>query len=233
MTKITPSLRYEIISPYKRVRGRLVWHFRPKKTSLLKRFWTWYQNPSYNKLYRILGTLNNRPQIKAQVPSVSFKRTVIYFKSRLPRPKWEYVVIAFLLGLLLAPRSSHIVRFEPQGSAPAPKIMTFKPLKPLTEPQNAPQATLAAVYVPPPSPVVGNCGSDYYQQLVYQRESGCNTAAVNYLGCAGIGQACPGSKLPCTLYDWTCQNNYFTNYMLVVYGSWQAAWNSELTRGWW
>lgn len=80
---------------------------------------------------------------------------------------------------------------------------------------------------------VTNCGSDPYQILVYQRESGCKTNSVNSIGCTGIGQACPGSKLPCSLSDWDCQNNFFTAYMLSRYGSWASAWQSEVSRGWW
>ena len=136
------------------------------------------------------------------------------------------LLIAILI-ILAFPKPTHVIDVGGvPDTLPRPKTA-------LKAPDLSPQATLATIYVAPPQPVVGNCGSDYYQQLVYQRESGCNTAAVNYLGCAGIGQACPGSKLPCSLYDWVCQNNYFTSYMYAVYGSWAAAWNSELTRGWW
>lgn len=95
-------------------------------------------------------------------------------------------------------------------------------------------SSVSEVAVTPVPVILGvNCGTDPYQILVYQRESGCKTDSVNSIGCAGIGQACPGSKLPCSLSDWDCQNNYFTSYMLSRYGSWAAAWNSETSRGWW
>lgn len=93
--------------------------------------------------------------------------------------------------------------------------------------QNTPQTA--------PEPVVGvtNCGDNPYKQFIYQHESGCRTNAINPLGCAGIGQACPGSKLPCSLADFACQDAYFTNYAVSRYGSWEGAYNAWLRQGWW
>lgn len=64
----------------------------------------------------------------------------------------------------------------------------------------------------------GNAAKDF----IYMKESGCNPGAVNPGGCRGLGQACPGSKLPCG-NDYACQDAYFTNYMLNRYGTWEAA----------
>lgn len=80
---------------------------------------------------------------------------------------------------------------------------------------------------------VTNCGDNMYKQYIYSHESGCNTASVNSIGCAGIGQACPGSKLPCSLSDFACQDAYFTNYAISTYGSWEQAYNAWLRKGWW
>lgn len=66
--------------------------------------------------------------------------------------------------------------------------------------------------------------------FIYMKESGNNPAAVNSSGCRGLGQACPGSKLPCTDYDYQCQDNFFTSYMQNRYGSWQAAKSHWLAR---
>lgn len=59
--------------------------------------------------------------------------------------------------------------------------------------------------------------------FIYCHESGNNPANTNPGGCRGLGQACPGSKLPCTDHDYACQDAYFTKYMQDRYGSWEAA----------
>jgi len=71
------------------------------------------------------------------------------------------------------------------------------------------------------------------KSFIYMKESGNNPAAVNPIGCRGLGQACPGSKLPCSDSDYTCQDNWFTNYMLERYGSWEAARQFWLQNNWW
>ena len=59
--------------------------------------------------------------------------------------------------------------------------------------------------------------------FIYCKESGNDPNAVNSTGCRGIGQACPGSKLPCSGSDYACQDTWFTNYMQQRYGSWENA----------
>lgn len=84
----------------------------------------------------------------------------------------------------------------------------------------------ATVYAAPaPAPVaVSGCGDNFYKQFIYQHESGCSTAAINpSSGSCGLGQAWPCSKLPCSLSDWVCQDNFFNNYAIARYGSWEAA----------
>lgn len=80
----------------------------------------------------------------------------------------------------------------------------------------------------------GDCsGVPAAAAYIYEKESGCRTWAVNGGGCRGIGQACPGSKLPCGDYDFACQHEWFTGYMLGRYGSWDNAvafWNRN---HWW
>lgn len=78
----------------------------------------------------------------------------------------------------------------------------------------------------------GNCGDNMYKQYIYQKESNCNTAAVNSIGCRGIGQACPGSKLPCG-NDFACQDAWFSNYAQQRYGGWKGAYNFWLQNHWW
>lgn len=66
--------------------------------------------------------------------------------------------------------------------------------------------------------------------FIYCHESDNNPGAYNAGGCRGLGQACPGSKLPCTDSDYLCQDQWFTNYMSSRYGTWdiaKAAWQSR------
>lgn len=147
-------------------------------------------------------------------------------------------VVAGLLVLALWPRPGHIVYGDP--IAPAPHVVVPKPQVPLPETPLAHVEPLAPAPVPvpvvpvyvPPAPAIG-CGSDPYMAQIYMHESGCNTASVNSIGCAGLGQACPGSKLPCSLSDWACQNAFFVNYANSVYGSPAAAWAAWQVKHWW
>lgn len=96
--------------------------------------------------------------------------------------------------------------------------------------------------VAPPQGVVG-CGDNVYKQFIYKHESGCRTNAINSIGCIGLGQACPGSKLPCVVFDknghivnygtWDCQDAYFSNYAIKRYGSWENAYYFWLSHRWW
>jgi len=87
-----------------------------------------------------------------------------------------------------------------------------------------------------PKPVVGsvgNCGDNVYKQFIYQKESGCRTHIYNSIGCYGIGQACPGSKVAHCGADFACQDAWFSNYAIQRYGSWQAAYNFWVKNNWW
>jgi hypothetical protein len=101
-----------------------------------------------------------------------------------------------------------------QVSAPAPKIQTST--------NNV-------------GSVVANCGDNTYANYIYMHESGCSTTITNYLGCVGIGQACPASKLyaVCPNLDYTCENNYFTGYANSVYGGWAGAYSFWVAHSWW
>lgn len=84
-----------------------------------------------------------------------------------------------------------------------------------------------------PLKAVSGCGDNYYANYIYMHESGCRTDAVNSKGCRGIGQACPGSKLPCSNSDYACQNAFFTKYAMDRYGSWQRAYEVWQSQRWW
>jgi hypothetical protein len=90
----------------------------------------------------------------------------------------------------------------------------------------------AAAAMPAAPSVIAGCGDNSYAQFIYQHESGCNLNAVNAGGCRGIGQACPGSKLPCGA-DYACQNAFFTQYANDRYGGWSGAYSAWIAQGWW
>jgi resuscitation-promoting factor RpfB len=72
---------------------------------------------------------------------------------------------------------------------------------------------------------------------IISRESGWRLNARNSGGCLGLGQACPGSKLTnvCPNYatDAICQLQFFNNYAVKRYGSWNAAYNFWVVNHWW
>lgn len=93
-----------------------------------------------------------------------------------------------------------------------------------------------------PSPVIAptianvtDCGSDPYMAQIYQHESGCSTTRTNSIGCLGLGQSCPASKLlaVCPTMDWACENAWFTNYANNRYGSPAQAWAVWQVQRWW
>lgn len=109
----------------------------------------------------------------------------------------------------------------PERTLPTPVVTAVRP----------PADTASEAVATPTPTVVGGCGDNQYAQFIYQHESGCNLNAVNAGGCRGIGQACPGSKLPCSA-DYACQDAYFTAYA-ARYGGWPGAYAFWVANGWW
>ena len=91
----------------------------------------------------------------------------------------------------------------------------------------------AAKPTPPTTGGSTNCGDNIYKQYIYQKESGCRTTALNSIGCYGIGQSCPASKISHCGADFACQDAWFSNYAIGRYGSWEAAYNFWLKNHWW
>lgn len=91
----------------------------------------------------------------------------------------------------------------------------------------APTRTQAA-YVP-----VGS--ESEAKAFIYMKESGNNPAAINpSSGACGLGQALPCSKLPCTLQDYACQDNWFSTVYLKRYNfSWVTAKQFWEANHWW
>jgi uncharacterized protein YabE (DUF348 family) len=76
-----------------------------------------------------------------------------------------------------------------------------------------------------------------YADYVIEHESHWNPAALNSRGCAGLGQACPGSKLAAACPSWrtdpVCQMHFFNKYAVDRYGGWAGAYNAKKSKGWW
>ena len=70
--------------------------------------------------------------------------------------------------------------------------------------------------------------------FIYEHESGNNPGAINASsGACGLGQALPCSKMPCSLSDYACQDNFFTQYMQSRYGTWENAVAFWQSHRWW
>ena len=122
------------------------------------------------------------------------------------------------------------------------KIDVPKQLKPIEPVKAVEQAPLAPAPVPAPTPTPtpvapppasSGCGDNEYAHFIYMHESGCSTTALNSIGCYGIGQACPASKIAYCGSDYACQNEFFTQYANSRYGGWAGAYQAWLAQGWW
>lgn len=144
----------------------------------------------------------------------------------------------------LPPPETGISSESPQDaiSEPPPPSPVDQSGPPISEPQNATESVVSEPRgytspTPAPTPVrevAGDCGAVHpLAAEIYMRESGCRPWAYNSSGCRGIGQACPGSKLPCDDYDFWCQHEWFEGYAFSRYGSWEAAWAFWQSRHWW
>jgi len=124
--------------------------------------------------------------------------------------------------------AQHINNVEP----PKVAVVSTPEVKPAPTPTVVQPVTVQPKPVPQ-APVSPNCGSDPYMAYIYQHESGCRTDALNSIGCFGIGQSCPRSKIAHCGTDWSCQNAWFTNYAVTRYGSTLQAYNFWLANHWW
>jgi LysM repeat protein len=104
--------------------------------------------------------------------------------------------------------------------APAPAATAYR----ATTQTAKPRAAAAASY-----PVSGNAAKAF----IYAKESGNNPNATNPNGCYGIGQDCNGVLRDMCGANYACQDQYFTNYAMGRYGSWEAAYAFWQNNHWW
>lgn len=75
--------------------------------------------------------------------------------------------------------------------------------------------------------------SNSAKAFIYARESGNNPNATNPNGCYGLGQDCNGVvRIQCGA-DYACQDQFFTNYAMRRYGSWENALAFWQSHHWW
>lgn len=116
-----------------------------------------------------------------------------------------------------------VERALPQPPAPAPVAAPAVTTTYRAPAQQAkPRAT--ASY-----PVSGNAAKAF----IYAKESGNNPNATNPTGCYGIGQDCNGVVRNLCGANYACQDQYFTNYAMQRYGSWDAAYAFWQANHWW
>jgi len=71
-----------------------------------------------------------------------------------------------------------------------------------------------------------------YINYIFSRESCNDPGRLNAGGCRGLGQACPGSKLPCGPEDIACQVSWFNGYAQGK-GGWYASYQIWISKNWW
>lgn len=108
-------------------------------------------------------------------------------------------------------------------------VPTLKAVEPIVA------VAVQATPSPPQGGAVAGCGDNEYANYIYMHESGCVTDRVNSIGCLGIGQSCPGSKLTavCPNLDYACENSWFDNYAQTRYNGWYNAYLFWQQNHWW
>ncbi len=96
----------------------------------------------------------------------------------------------------------------------------------------SPKNSMAVVIAKPTVKVVP-IGCADAKSCIYSHESGNNPAAVNYLGCYGLGQDCNHIVRAMCSTDYACQDTYFSGYAVRRYGSWDKAWIFWSSHRWW
>lgn len=157
-----------------------------------------------------------------------------YLDKQLNKPLTLKHIIALGLILYAIWPSNRVIGVQQPIQIKVPQIVSKLP-----QTQKQPQTEAALATIKPEvvttqvtDPSITNCGDNIYKQFIYKHESGCNTGSVNAGGCRGLGQACPGSKLPCG-NDFACQDAYFSQYAQSRYGGWPQAYQAWLAQGWW
>lgn len=193
------------------------------------------------------------PYKKGRVPRIWLRNELSYrgFFKDLLKDIWKFfkfikrlyrkeLVIGSILVLALAPEPHHVkaeIPVKPSYMHPVERLQPVEaisiPVPGEVSPTPEPQPVVA-----PPAPVAvnnapSNCGDNFYANFIYSHESGCDTNRYNSIGCYGIGQSCPASKIAQCGADYACQNAWFTDYANRAYGGWANAYAFWLQNHWW
>lgn len=120
-----------------------------------------------------------------------------------------------------------------RANLPEKEIQDNSQEKALMEPQATTTGVVSSQEEKPastPQTPVENSTEIEAKAFIYHHESTTNPAAENSLGCYGLGQDCNGIVKDRCGADYQCQDDFFTDYMLRRYGSWQAAKSFWLSR---
>ncbi len=127
-----------------------------------------------------------------------------------------------------------LVNGKEVGRQPIQQIITQQPVTQIV-------AQGKAVQIPSDKSAVmaaaGISSADFaYADYVISHESGWRPNALNASGCAGLGQACPGSKLAAVCPNWQgdpiCQLRFFSKYA-SKYGGWAGSYNFWTRNHYW
>jgi outer membrane murein-binding lipoprotein Lpp len=169
----------------------------------------------------IIGAINNRQEIHSkniQIESKNFKLQKLETEFKQLNEDYEKAKTDNTLDSQKEQEyQKHIQELEDR----------YKALEVSKAEEKAAKALAAQVQIPKVAAASTGGSIDCNNQttakaFMYCHESGNDPTAMNAGGCRGLGQACPGSKLPCGA-DYACQDAWFTNYMQERYGSWEAA----------
>lgn len=137
----------------------------------------------------------------------------------------KLVLVILLSGMVIRPTAPFNKKVYAQ---PKPKAVKVSEPQIITEPvEPAPQ---------PESIQLEAVVTSDAMAFIFAHESSNNPTAINASsGACGLGQALPCSKLTniCSLDDVTCQTQFFTEYALARYGSWENAMAFWQTHLWW
>jgi hypothetical protein len=139
-----------------------------------------------------------------------------------PKPKWDTRIAP---QLARAEEQRRVQEDEARRAASAAEAQR--------QAEQAQQPSTSA-YIAPTAMYSAPVSTNDAKMFIYMHESGNNPGAINASsGACGLGQSLPCSKMGCSLSDYTCQDQWFTSYMLGRYGSWENARAFWLSHSWW
>lgn len=213
---------------------RRVEFFKHRRTNIYGRDWKGDILGLFTKLHLTITSHNFAVPLARTA-----KRLVSFYKAHRPKHIDIHIKITLtrviILGLLafnFYPHTSHTAAI---GSPVASKLYSVpSDIKPLKQPDLSPQSEVAVYVAPKPVITYPSSCSDP-KSCIYSHESGNDPTKYNGSGCLGLGQACPASKLlaVCPTMDYSCEDSWFTGYMISRYGTWANAWAIWQNQGWW